>query len=143
MECAATQSTHIGPGDVAAEGAKSAQENTDVARRDRDPLATLLHVQPLSFVTNQRLVDPPIHDTSAVALAACLPLRRHTRYMILMKIANKATQTVISALIKQAKTLPNELYKSLTWDRRQGACGSSMIYGSDQHRRYFCDPQSP
>jgi IS30 family transposase len=34
-----------------------------------------------------------------------------------MKIANKATQTVISALIKQAKTLPNELYKSLTWDR--------------------------
>ena len=42
-------------------------------------------------------------------------LRRHTR--TLMKIANKDTQTVISALIKQAKTLPNELYKSLTWDR--------------------------
>src|ERR1700731_2453515 len=37
--------------------------------------------------------------------------------VILMKIANMDTQTVISALIKQAKTLPNELYKSLTWDR--------------------------
>jgi IS30 family transposase len=33
------------------------------------------------------------------------------------KVANKDTQTVVSALIKQAKTLPNELYKSLTWDR--------------------------
>jgi ABC-type dipeptide/oligopeptide/nickel transport system ATPase component len=38
-------------------------------------------------------------------------VERHTRYVILMKIANKDTQTVISALIKQAKTLPNELYK--------------------------------
>jgi IS30 family transposase len=44
-------------------------------------------------------------------------VERHTRYVILIKIANKDTQTVISALIKQAKTLPNELYKSLTWDR--------------------------
>jgi hypothetical protein len=33
------------------------------------------------------------------------------------KIANKDTQTFIRALIKRAKTLPNELYKSLTWDR--------------------------
>ena len=44
-------------------------------------------------------------------------VERHTRYVILMKIANKDTQTVICALIKQAKTPPNELYKSLTWDR--------------------------
>jgi hypothetical protein len=29
----------------------------------------------------------------------------------------KATQTVVSALIKQAKRLPNELYKFVTWDR--------------------------
>jgi len=35
----------------------------------------------------------------------------------LAKVANKDTQTVVSALIKQAKTIPNELYKSLTWDR--------------------------
>jgi IS30 family transposase len=44
-------------------------------------------------------------------------VERHTRYVMLMKIANKDTQTVIRALIKQAKTLPNELYKPLTWDR--------------------------
>jgi len=29
----------------------------------------------------------------------------------------KDTQTVVSALIKQAKRLPNELYKFVTWDR--------------------------
>jgi transposase, IS30 family len=44
-------------------------------------------------------------------------VERHTRYVTLAKVVNKDTQTVVSALIKQAKTLPNELYKSLTWDR--------------------------
>jgi hypothetical protein len=39
-----------------------------------------------------------------------------TRYVILAKVAYKETQTVVSALIKQAKMLPNELYVSLTWD---------------------------
>src|SRR5260370_36201889 len=42
---------------------------------------------------------------------------RHTRYVMLAKVVNKDTQTIVSALIKQAKMLPNELYKSLTWDR--------------------------
>jgi hypothetical protein len=34
---------------------------------------------------------------------------RHTRYVILATVANKDTRTVLSALIEQAKTLPNEL----------------------------------
>ena len=42
---------------------------------------------------------------------------RHTRYVMLAKVANKDTQTVLFALIKQAQRLPDELYKSLTWDR--------------------------
>jgi len=36
---------------------------------------------------------------------------------MLAKVAGKDTRTVVSALIKQAKKLPRELYKSLTWDR--------------------------
>ena len=40
-----------------------------------------------------------------------------TRYSMLIKMADKETQTVVSALIRQAKKLPAELYKSLTWDR--------------------------
>ena len=33
-------------------------------------------------------------------------VERHTRYVMLAKVANKDTQAVISALIKQAKKLP-------------------------------------
>src|SRR5258705_13050485 len=36
----------------------------------------------------------------------------HTRYVMLAKVANKDTQSVVSALIKQARKLPSELYKS-------------------------------
>jgi IS30 family transposase len=32
-------------------------------------------------------------------------------------VAGKDTRTVVTALIKQAKMLPKELYKSSTWDR--------------------------
>ena len=44
-------------------------------------------------------------------------VERHTRYVMLAKVANKDTQSVVSALIKQARKLPSDLYKSLTWDR--------------------------
>ena len=44
-------------------------------------------------------------------------VERHTRYVMLAKVQNKDTESVISALIKQSKKLPVELYKSLTWDR--------------------------
>src|SRR5262245_52219438 len=36
-------------------------------------------------------------------------VERQTRYVTLAKVANKDTQTVVSALIKQAKTIPDEL----------------------------------
>ena len=60
-----------------------------------------------------------------------------------MKIANKDTQTVISALIKQAKTLPNELYKSLTWDRGKELTDHRRFTLATNIDVYFCDPQSP
>jgi IS30 family transposase len=36
--------------------------------------------------------------------------------VMLAKIPNRETKTVVYALIKQARKLPDELYKSLTWD---------------------------
>ena len=44
-------------------------------------------------------------------------VERHTRYVMLVKVQNKDTESVVSALIKKAHKLPRELYKSLTWDR--------------------------
>jgi len=70
-------------------------------------------------------------------------VERHTRYVMLAKVANKDTQTVVSALIKQAKTLPNELYKSLTWDRGKELADHRRFTLATNIDVYFCDPQSP
>src|SRR5271165_7076186 len=70
-------------------------------------------------------------------------VERHSRFAMLIKIANKDTQTVIRALIKQAKTLPNELYKSLTWDRGKELTDHRRFTLATNIDVYFCDPQSP
>src|ERR1700720_366120 len=70
-------------------------------------------------------------------------VERHTRYVMLAKVANKDTQTVVSALIKQSKTLPNELYKSLTWDRGKELADHRRFTLATNIQVYFCDPQSP
>ena len=44
-------------------------------------------------------------------------VERKTRYVMLAKVGNKDSHSVIQALIKQARKLPKELYRSLTWDR--------------------------
>ena len=44
-------------------------------------------------------------------------VERRTRYVMLVKVDKKDTETVVNALIKNARKLPQELYKSLTWDR--------------------------
>ena len=70
-------------------------------------------------------------------------VERHTRYVMLAKVANKDTETVISALIKQAKKLPSELYKSLTWDRGKELTDHRRFTLATNIDVYFCDPQSP
>ena len=70
-------------------------------------------------------------------------VERHTRYVMLAKVANKDTQTVVSALIKQAKKLPDELYKSLTWDRGKELSDHRRFTLATNIDVYFCDPQSP
>ena len=44
-------------------------------------------------------------------------VERHSRYVMLAKVGNKDSHSVIQALIKQSRKLPKELYRSLTWDR--------------------------
>jgi len=61
---------------------------------------------------------------------------------MLAKVANKDTQTVVSALIKQVKTLPNELYKSLTWDRGKELADHRRFTLATNIDVYFCDSQS-
>jgi IS30 family transposase len=70
-------------------------------------------------------------------------VERHTRYVMLVKVTNKDTRTVVSALIKQAKKLPDELYKSLTWDRGKELTDHRRFTLATNIDVYFCDPQSP
>jgi IS30 family transposase len=44
-------------------------------------------------------------------------VERHSRYVMLVKVAGKDRASVVSALIKQVNKLPAELRRSLTWDR--------------------------
>ena len=70
-------------------------------------------------------------------------VERHSRYVMLAKIDKKDTETVINALIKQARKLPRELYKSLTWDRGTEMTGHKRITLETDIQVYFCDPKSP
>jgi IS30 family transposase len=55
----------------------------------------------------------------------------------------KVGQSVTTALIKQARKLPKELYKSLTWDRGSEMTGHRKFTMATKIDVYFCDPQSP
>ena len=70
-------------------------------------------------------------------------VERHTRYVMLVKVANKETQTVIAALIKQSRKLPSELKKSLTWDRGKEFMDHRKFSLATKLDVYFCDPRSP
>ena len=70
-------------------------------------------------------------------------VERHTRYVMLAKVASRDTETVINALIRQSRKLPDELYKSLTWDRGKELADHKRFTLATDIDVYFCDPQSP
>jgi IS30 family transposase len=70
-------------------------------------------------------------------------VERQTRYLMLVKLDGKDSQTVVKALIKHARKLPQELYKSLTWDRGTEMHAHKQFTVATDIQVYFCDPQSP
>jgi IS30 family transposase len=70
-------------------------------------------------------------------------VERQTRYVMLAKVKNKDTESVVSALIKQSKKLPIGLYKSLTWDQGKELADHQRFTLKTSIDVYFCDPSSP
>jgi IS30 family transposase len=70
-------------------------------------------------------------------------VERHSRYMMLAKVGKKNTETVVNALIKHARKLPAELYRSLTWDRGKEMADHRRFTLATDVKVYFCDPRSP
>lgn len=70
-------------------------------------------------------------------------VERSTRFLVLVRVDGKDTKSVVDGLIREVRQLPEQLWRSLTWDR-----GTELA----QHKRftmdtnidvYFCDPRSP
>jgi IS30 family transposase len=70
-------------------------------------------------------------------------VERQTRYVMLVRVASKDSETVVDALIKQAHKLPREFYKSLTWDHGKEMADHQRFSLAIDIRVHFCDPQQP
>ena len=70
-------------------------------------------------------------------------VERHTRYVMLVKLPDKRTETVVEALCTLVQRLPIELKKSLTWDRGGELADHKRFTVATDVQLYFCDPYSP
>ena len=61
-------------------------------------------------------------------------VERQTRYVMLVKVANKETLTVVSALIRQARKLPDRALQVPDLGPGQGTRGPSPVQPGDRHR---------
>ena len=101
--------------------------------RDRYKQGDSLHDIARMFDRNHSSIMPTIYQTGGYRP----PVRKRH------KIRDNKTITVISALIKQARELPVELYKTLTWDRGAEMTNHTRFTVATDIQIYFCDLQSP
>lgn len=70
-------------------------------------------------------------------------VERQSRYVMLVRLRNKETQTVVRALARRIRRLPQGLVQSLTWDRGTELAAHRAFTMATDVQVYFCDPQSP
>jgi IS30 family transposase len=70
-------------------------------------------------------------------------VERHSRYVMLVKVNSKDTLTVTKALTSSIRKLPEELRRSLTWDRGTEMAAHKEFTIATEMQVYFCDPRSP
>lgn len=70
-------------------------------------------------------------------------VERQSRFVMLVKVPTKATDTVVEALSKKILELPAHLRCSLTWDRGIELAAHKAFTVATNVKVYFCDPYSP
>src|ERR1700683_1727364 len=70
-------------------------------------------------------------------------VERHSRFVMLIKVASRDTAEVVGALSKHVRKLPATLRRSLTWDRGLEMAKHKDFTVATDVKVYFCDPQSP
>lgn len=70
-------------------------------------------------------------------------VERHSRYVMLIKVEDKNSINVAAVLAEHIKRLPDELRRSLTWDRGIEMASHARFTLETDVQVYFCDPYSP
>ena len=70
-------------------------------------------------------------------------VERRSRYVCLVRLTGKDTQTVVQALTQHVQRLPVGLMATLTWDRGLELAAHRTFSIATGVQVYFCDPQSP
>jgi len=70
-------------------------------------------------------------------------VERQSRFVIIVKVADKSSEVVVTALIKAVRKLPIALRRSLTWDRGAELAKHAAFTVATDVQVYFCDPSSP
>jgi IS30 family transposase len=70
-------------------------------------------------------------------------VERHSRFVQLVRVEGKDTRSVVGALTRQMGALPDQLRRSLTWDRGTELATHAQFTIATDLKVYFCDPQSP
>ena len=70
-------------------------------------------------------------------------VERRSRYVMLVKLAGKDTESVVSALIREVSGLPDGTMRTLTWDRGSELAQHKRFSAHTAVQMYFCDPRRP
>ncbi|WP_114188313.1 IS30 family transposase, partial [Microvirga aerophila] len=66
-----------------------------------------------------------------------------SRFVLLVRVDGKDSESVVKALVRQVRRLPQGLMASLTWDRGMELAYHKRFSVATDVEVYFCDPQSP
>ena len=70
-------------------------------------------------------------------------VERRSRYVCLVRVSGRATRTVVQALTRPVRRLPDGLMATLTWDRGLELAAHRTFSIATGVQVYFCDPYSP
>jgi IS30 family transposase len=70
-------------------------------------------------------------------------VERSSRFVMLVRVGGKDTESVVYALGEQIRRLPRTMVATLTWDRGPEMAAHKKFTVATEVSVYFCDPKSP
>jgi len=70
-------------------------------------------------------------------------VERSSRFVMLVRVSGKDTESVVAALSEQIRRLPKTMMATMTWDRGTEMAAHKKFTIATDVAVYFCDPKSP